>query len=290
MLLLTNSFKELKNGDPLRMAGATAFFTTFALPPILLILVQLMSLFISKKLVGSEMMKMLTRTLGNASAAQIRQITRGFGGLAQNWYIAVAGFIFLLFVATTLFTVIKNTLNDIWNIKVKERPGILFNLLFRARSLGVIFAAGILFIASVFIDSFKIVGGTHQPSSWWGLFLKASLNGVVVVIIITTWFIVLFRYLCDARPTWKATIAGGFLTGLLFSAGKLLLSFLLKNSNMVSIYGASASIVLILLFVFYSSFILYFGASFIKVYSEAMGQPIIPLHEKAYRYRLEKIE
>jgi membrane protein len=273
----------------LRMAGATAFFTTFALPPIIIILVQLFSLFLNKKVAGAEIMKMLSSTLGNASAVQIRQTTRGFGTLAQTWYIAIAGFVFLLFVATTLFTVIKNTLNDIWNIKVKERPGLLFNLLFRARSLGVIVAAGCLFVVSVYIG-FKLMGSGHKVSTEWGVFLKASLNGLIVVFIITTWFIILFRYLGDGRPVWKATIAGGFLTGLLFSAGKLLLSFVLKSSNIVSIYGPSASIVLILLFVFYSSFILYFGASFIKVYSEAMGKPIIPLNEKAYRYRLQKIE
>ena len=86
----------------MRMAGATAFFTTFALPPIFIILFQLFSLVLNKKLVATEMLQILTDTLGKASALQIRQTTKGFGTLARNWFITAAGFIFLIFVATTL--------------------------------------------------------------------------------------------------------------------------------------------------------------------------------------------
>jgi len=109
----------------MRMAGATAFFTTFALPPIFIILFQLFSLFLSKKVVATEMMAILSNTLGRASALQIRQTTRGFGTLARNWFIASAGFVFLVFVATTLFSVIKNSLNEIWQIKVRETRNIV---------------------------------------------------------------------------------------------------------------------------------------------------------------------
>lgn len=273
------------------MAGATAFFTTFALPPIFIILFQVLSLFLNKSLVGTEMMEMLSSTLGKEGAAQIRQTSRGFRTLAQNWYIAAAGFVFLIFVATTLFTVIKNTLNDIWNIKVKEKPGFIFNLWLRARSLGVILIAGLLFLASILLDSFEVLAGNNIDEIWpgRGIFFRGALNEIVGIVVVTIWFLILFRYLGDGRPSWKVSLAGGFLTALLFTAGKALLSMLLLKSNIGPIYGASASIVLILLFVFYSSFILYFGASFIKVYSEAIRKPIEPLNNKAYRYRLQKI-
>lgn len=288
--LIGRSFNEIKKNDPLRMAGATAFFTTFALPPILIILFQVFSLFLSQRLVGSELAKLLSETLGTEVAAQLRQTTRGFRTLVQNWYTAVPGFLFLVFVATTLFTVIKNTLNDIWNIKVKEKPGLLFSLGLRARSMGIILATGILFLAGIFMDGFEILAGKNIEKIWpgGGGFFKGALNEIVGFVIVTTWFIVLFRFLADGRPAWKAAIAGGLLTGLLFSGGKTLLSFLMKNSNIGIIYGPSASLVLILLFVFYSSFILYFGASFIKVYSDAISKPVEPV-QKAYRFRLQKV-
>jgi membrane protein len=288
--MIKQSFREIKGKDPMRMAGATAFFTTFALPPIFIILFQLFSLFLSKKVVAKEMMQILTGTLGKGSAQQIRQTTRGFGTLASNWLMATAGFLFLLFVATTLFLVIKNSLNEIWQIKVKDKPGILFNLKLRGRSLAIILAAGLLFLAGIFLDGFEILAGDYigKIFSGGGKFFKGMLNEIVSTVVITIWFIVLFRYLADGRPSWRVALAGGCLTGILFAAGKTLLSYLMRNSNIGTLYGASGSMVLILLFVFYSSFILYFGASFIKVYAEEIRQPL-RLVNKAFRYELSKI-
>jgi membrane protein len=288
--MIKQSFREIKGKDPLRMAGATAFFTTFALPPIFIILFQSFSLFLSRKVVAQEMMQILSGTLGRGSAQQIRQTTRGFGTLASNWLLTAGGFLFLLFVATTLFLVIKNSLNEIWQIKVKDKPGFLFNLKLRARSLAIILAAGVLFLAGIFLDGFEILAGDYIDKifSGGGKFFKGMLNEIVSIVVITTWFIVLFRYLADARPSWRVALAGGCLTGILFAAGKTLLSYMMQNSNIGTLYGASGSMVLILLFVFYSSFILYFGASFIKVYAEEMRQPL-KLVNKAFRYELNKI-
>ena len=288
--LLSRSFREMTTHDPLRMAGATAFFTTFALPPILIILFQVFTIFLAKRLVGSEMMELLTRTLGPGGAAAIRETTRGFRTLATNWLFATLGFLFMVFVATTLFTVIKNTLNEIWHIQVKEKPGFLFNLKLRVRSLAVIMVAGLLFLIGIFLDGIEVLGGNYLDEIWpgGGRYFKGTLNEIVGAVIVTTWFVILFRYLADARPAWKVCIVGGALTGILFSAGKALLSYLLRTSNIGDIYGASGSIVLILLFVFYSSFILYFGASFIKVYADELHLPLRPIH-KAYRYQLRKI-
>jgi membrane protein len=288
--LLGHSFAEIKRNDPLRMAAATAFFTTFALPPILIIIFQVFTLFLSQKMVGSELAKLLADTLGNEGALQIRQTARGFRNVVQHWYTAIPGFLFLMFVATTLFTVIRNTLNDIWNIKVNDKAGLLFSLRFRAKSFIIILITGILFLAGILMDGLEILAGKNMEKIWPGVgaFFKGALNEIAGVIIVTLWFIVLFRFLADGRPRWKPTIIGGLLTGLLFSMAKTVLSFLMKNSNIGSIFGASASFVLILLFVFYSSFIIYFGACFIKVYSEAMGKTVFPLPH-AYRYRLEQV-
>ncbi|MGK2864737.1 MAG: YihY/virulence factor BrkB family protein [Chitinophagaceae bacterium] len=288
--LMSNSFKEMKKTDSLRMAGATAFFTTFALPPILIILFQLFGLFLNQRFVGTEMKEILEETLGKTSASQINQTIKQFGTLARNWYITAGGFLFIVFVATTLFSVIKGSLNEIWNIGVKDKPGILFRLGLRARSLGIIVVAGLLFLAGIFLDGLELLSGNYLEKLWplAGGYFKGALNEVVGVVIVTSWFIILFRYLADGRPSWRVAIAGGCLTGVLFSAGKTLIAFLIRNSNISTLYGASGSIVLILLFVFYSSFILYFGAGFIKVYSEKIHQPL-RLVNKAFRYQLREL-
>src|SRR5258705_9359019 len=193
--LMGMSFRELKKNDPLRMAGATAFFTTFALPPIIIILVQLFSLFLSRTLIGTELMKVMSDTFGSEVARQIRRTTTGFRMLVHNWYIAVPGFLFLLFVATTLFSVIKNTLDDIWNIKVKEKAGLLFNLGLRARSAVIILVTGALFLAGILLDGFEILAGNNLGKIFpdGGRFFKVALHQVSSILIVTTWFIVLFR-------------------------------------------------------------------------------------------------
>jgi len=122
-----------------------------------------------------------------------------------------------------------------------------------------------------------------------GQFFKGALNEITSAVLITTWFILLFRFLADGRPPWRVAIAGGIVTGILFSIGKTVLSLLMRNSNIGTIYGTSGSIVLIFLFVFYSSFILYYGASFIKVYAENSKQFIKPLPH-AFHYQLQKVE
>src|SRR5687767_13182416 len=115
--LLREALKELSKNDPLRMAGATAFFTTFALPPILVILIQVFKLVLGPMQFRSQLFETLAGIVGNEAVHQIREILRAFRSLAHNWYVTIGGFIFLLFVATTLFKIIKGSINQIWKIK-----------------------------------------------------------------------------------------------------------------------------------------------------------------------------
>ncbi|MBO9202880.1 MULTISPECIES: YihY/virulence factor BrkB family protein [Niastella] len=287
--LLKESFHRLQSNDPLRMAGATAFFTSFALPPIMVLLFQFFSIFFSKKLVGTELRSVLTTTLGNANTEQLRIIARGLRNLAQNWYMAVIGLLFLIFVATTLFKVIRNTLNDIWHIR-PEQTGFFYDLKVRGKSLVIILAAAILFIAGEIITIAREVAGKYVASVGvtGSPFLSTLLNHLFGVLTIIVWFIVLFRFLANGRPSWRVATTGGILTGVLFYFGKAVLSAMMRHSNAGIVYGAGAAIVLILLFMFYSSFILYFGASFIKEYSDFTNDPIVPRH-KAYQYELHKV-
>jgi membrane protein len=289
MKLVRDSFGRLQQHNPLQMAGATAFFTSFALPPIIILLFQVLSIFISKRRIGSRMGEVLSATVGTEGARQLGQTAKAFRNLAQNWYMAVIGSLFLLFVATTLFKVVRNSLNDIWNIQL-ERSGFINDLKGRGRSLLIILAAAILFMVSIMMDVIKAITGEYIGKLWeeGKVFYTSSLNEIASALFVITWFIVLFRYLGNGRPNWRVSIAGGILTGILFSLGKTLLSTVMKNSNIGIIYGASGAIVVILLFVFYSSFILYFGASFIKEYSSLRGEKIIP-SKGAFQYELRKI-
>ena len=289
--LMRRSFIELKANDPLRMAGATAFFTTFALPAILIILIQLFGIFVNPRKIGSELIERLANVLGNTSAMQIKTTLEGFKSLSQNWYITLFGFIFLMFVATTLFAVIKNSLDQIWGIKIRPHAGIVFKLKNRARSLIIIILAGLLFFLGLFVEGLQALLGDYLKEIWRGgavIFIRA-INEIVFIIIVTIWFTNLFRFLTAGRPKFTHALGGGLFTAILFTIGKTILTLLMGYSNISSLYGASGSMVLILLFVFYSSLIFYYGGCFVKVLSEEYHAPIRPVKE-AFSFEVLEVE
>lgn len=280
---LRPSLALFSKNDPLRMAGATAFFTTFALPPIVFLLAQLFGLFIGRGKMGRGLLENISNTLGPEGAEQVRQVIKSIRGFGDSWFVIIIGCFFLFFVATTLFNVIKNSLDQLWQIGIKERPGLLFLIAIRLRSFAVIILVGILFFANLLFESLEIIAGNYFDAIFkgGGVYFKTVLGKIGSVVIVAAWFIILFRYLADGRPSWKASFIGGLLTGILFTVGKLLLQVLLVDSNIGRLYGPSGSLVLILLFVFYSAFILYYGACFIAIYSEKKGWGIQP-NDKAF--------
>jgi membrane protein len=288
---LKAAFQLLQINDPLRLAGATAFFASFALPPILLILIQVMGLLFNRRSIGKQLFLRLGDTVGQESAHQVVITLRGFRGLAQTWPVAIALFLFLLFVSTTLLKVIRSSLNQLWMIRITVKENFLQSILGRLRSLIVIGAAGILFLAGLMAESAHAFLGTYMQNLYPGV--AFVFNGVftqlVSLIIVTAWFTVLFRYLPDARPDWKVAFAGALLTGVLFNIGKLLLRRLLSGGNLGLLYGASASAVLLMLFIFYSAIIFYYGAAFTKTWSEYKNRPMQPLR-KATFYELADVE
>ena len=285
------AFNLFQKNDPLRLAGATAFFTNFALPPILIILIRLFGMFTDRRLLVTHIFERLANILDNDSIQQIRSTLRNIRGIDQAWYVTLISFVFFLFVATTLFNVIKNSLEQIWNIGQKQKKGLMGTLKSRAISVTIILLAGILFLIGLLADSVQAFIGaylkTNSPS--FELVLTSIINQLVFVIIVTTWFTILFRYLTNGRPTWRAALSGGLLTGCLFTAGKYILRILLPLSNISNIYGSAGSIIVIMLFVFYSSLIFYFGASFIKALSIVRETPIVP-NKGSFAYELTEIE
>ena len=283
------AFKEFKQNEPLRLAGATAFFTTFALPPILIILVQIIGLVFRKEGISNNFFIALTRILGKQGAAQIQVTFKGFTSLAKNGFVAVGGFLFLLFVATTLFKVIKDSMNQLWKVKLRDNKA-ADQLKGRMTSLVIILIAGFLFVAALLAEGAEAF--LHRYTGSWhtltGSFINILLNQLISVIIVTIWFTVLFKMLPDAKVSWRVSITGGLVTGLLFSAGKILIRTMLTAGNLSTIFGASSSIVLLLLFVFYCSFILYFGACFTKVYAEYVQDPIKAANH-AIAYKLVEV-
>lgn len=283
--ILKDSFLELKKNDPLRLAGATAFFTTFALPPILIILIQLFALIFNIENLGDKFFERFAEILGKESTEQIKATFIGFKSLARNPSITIGGTLFLVFVATTLFKVIKDSLNQLWKVRVDPKRAILVKLEKRMVSMGVILLAGILFGAGTLAEGLQVLLGKYLDGFYAGTgsFVQVLLNKTISVVVVTIWFAVLFKLLPDAKLSYKVAFYGGFFTALLFSAGKIFIRMMLSVGDLHTVFSASTSIVFLLLFVFYSAFILYYGACFTKVYASFINEPIEPgIHAFAY--------
>jgi membrane protein len=203
-------------------------------------------------------------------------IVENFQSFDSNWWITIGGFLFLFFVATTLLMVVKQAIHQIWHIRKTPEKRFRYTFTERFKALGLILFIGVLFILTLLLDTSMAILYDYLDQ------LLPSINAMVVrvlnivlsITIVTIWFITLFKFLPEARVVWSVAFAGGLLTGILFNLGKWFLGQLLVYSNVATIFGASASLVLILLFIFYSSFILYYGAAFTYVYAKASDKPV----------------
>ncbi|GEP89835.1 membrane protein [Chitinophaga terrae (ex Kim and Jung 2007)] len=291
LLSFRDAYKQLQANDPLRMAGATAFFTTFALPAILIIIIQLLRMIFRVQHVGQRLMIQLENYFGEETSEAILNTLKAFRSIAQNWIIAIAGFIFLLFVATTLFKIIKGSLNELWRVRPAQKQTFGQIMVARLKGVLVIVFAGILFLIDIIAETARTFLGKYidQYLPAIASYYNSALNYVISVAIVTIWFFLVFHFLPDGRPKWKVNVTGAFVTSILFNIGKAVLKVMLTYSSINSIYGASASTVLLLLFMFYSSLIFYFGACFTFAWADRTGRPIEP-RPHASRYELQNAE
>ncbi|NLR61450.1 YihY/virulence factor BrkB family protein [Chitinophaga polysaccharea] len=287
LLSFKDAYQSLQANDPLRMAGATAFFTTFALPAILIIIIQLLRVIFRIQHPGKRLMAQLEGMFGVETTEAILQTLQAFRSIAQNWIIAIAGFLFLLFVATTLFKIIKGSLNELWRVRPSQKVGFGRIMLSRLKGALVIVFAGILFIIDLVAETARTFLGKYidEYIPALGIYYNSALNYVISVLVVMIWFFLVFYFLPDGRPRWRVGLTGAFVTSILFNIGKAVLKVMLTYSSINSIYGASASIVLLLLFMFYSSLIFYFGACFTDAWGARTARPVVPLHY-ANRYAL----
>jgi membrane protein len=287
--MFKNAFVQLKGNDPLILASATAFFTLFSLTPILVILVNILSILFRNNKITGALFQPIEKVFGGETSEQIRSIVENVKSFGGDWYITVAGFIFLSFVATNLLNIIKKAINQLWRIRRRPAKRIKYNLRERLIGILLILSIGFVFIISLLLDTSVafLKDYLHQLIPSVDTILIRTVNTIFSILIVTAWFTILYKILPDAIVHWKVALVGGLLTAILFTIGKWILGHLLDYSNMVSIFGAFASVFFILLFIFYSSLILYYGAAFTYGYANETDRPIKPRkHSDNYEMKI----
>lgn len=279
----------LQRNDPLILCSSTALFATFSLSPILILLVHLFSLYFTSEKIGYQMFQAIASTFGPETARDIEKIVGNFMELRSGWLITIVSSIFFVFVATTLLTVVKKAIHKLWHIRSKPEWHLRYFGWERGTAILLILISGILLLLSILVDTGLAVSRDYLATVWPGaaIFAIEVLNVIFSIVVITVWFTLIFKILPEAHVQWDVAFVGGLLTSLLYSFGQFVLGKVLIHARLETIFGATTSLALILLFIFYCSFILYFGAAFTYEYAQRIDQPIqTNRHSRMYEEKL----
>ena len=260
------------------LAAALAYYTVFSIAPLLIILIAVLEIFWQGQSVSAqdEILNQMRDLVGPEGASVIKDILTNMqesgasGGVA-----AVIGVGTLLFGATAAFAQLQNALNKIW--EVEPAGGLKNFIVTRMLSFGLILTVGFLLLASLVITALLAALNNFVTGLAPGLEVLFQLaNQVIAFGVVVLLFALIYRYLPDARIAWKDAFVGGAVTALLFTLGKFLIGLYLGESSAASAYGAAGSFVILLLWVYYSSMVLFFGAEFAQVYARRHGSGIQP--------------
>jgi len=276
--VLKSAFDEFVQDDALKLSASLSYYTVFALGPLLIIIISLSGLFFGRAAVEGRIYDQLRGLIGAEASLQVQDIIRNIQQSQHTMAGAIIGFILLLLGASGVFGEIQGSINYIWSLRAKPKKGWLKIIVNRLLSFSLIVALSFLLMVSLIVNAVMdlINDLLKQHFVHLAVDLVYVVNIALILAIITSLFAVIFKVLPDARIRWKDAFTGAFFTALLFLLGKVLIGVYLGNSKIGVTYGASASVIIILTWVYYSSIILYFGAEFTKIYTMRHGSGIVP--------------
>lgn len=268
--LLKTTFQEWIKRDPFKQSAVIAYYAIFSMPGLLVLIVTIAGYFFNKDAVNQNLINQISSTLGSGIATQIELMLRNAGQTKETILGAIIGIATLLVGATGVFVALQKTLNEIWEVKASTKKGIIVVLKSRLFSFGLILAIAFLLLISLVVSTALSALGEWIQSDSSQIFIIVFnvLNFILSLIIISFLFILIFKILPDAVIKWNQVWLGGLVTGILFTIGKTALGFYFGKTTPESAYGAGGSIVLLLLWVSYSSMILFFGAEFTSTYTK----------------------
>lgn len=271
-------FKEFSADNILKYSASLAYYTVFSIAPLLVIISTLSGIFFGKEAVNGQVYKQLNELVGNAAALQIQDIIKNIHLTGNNFVASVISIIILLIGATSIFGEVQDSLNKIWGLRVKTKKIWWKLILTRLLSFSLILTIGFIMIVSLILNAIVSAFGDflsryiHHFSVYFIETTEAALSFLVASFL----FSLMFKLLPDAKIKWKDVLFGGFITAIFFTLGKIGIAYYLGKSNLTTLYGAAGSIIIIMVWVYYSSIILYLGAEFTKVHANLFGRKIQP--------------
>jgi membrane protein len=268
--LLKQTFSEWSEDGAPRLGAALAYYSIFSLGPLLIIAIGVASLFFEGGGVQQQVMGQIRSLVGDQGAQAIEAMLAGASKGSQPLLATVIGLVALLFGALSVVVQLKDALNIIWDVDRTPRSGVWGYIRTYALSLGAILGLGFLLTISL-LSSALIAGMGQSFGSGLGEAGLHAVNFAVNFVVLTLLFALMFKYLPDRTIAWGDVWLGAALTALLFNLGKFLIALYLGKQGLESTYGAAASIVLLLVWIYYSAQIVFFGAEFSQVYARRFG-------------------
>lgn len=276
--LLKDTFTGFSDDKITKLSGSLAYFTVFSMGPLLVVIISFCGIFLSREAIEGKVYSVLVSFVGSDTASQLQEIIRNASIGDKSVIAAIVGVIILLIGATSVFAEIQDSINIIWGVKPKPKKGWLKYLTNRFLSFSVIVSLGFLLLVSLALSAIiEMISGRLQsyfPEITIVVFY--IINLILTVGISTLIFGTIFKVLPDAKIKWKDVFAGAIVTAVLFLIGKFAISLYISQAKVGSTYGAAGSLVILLVWVYYSSIILYLGAEFTKAYAVRFGDEIHP--------------
>ena len=273
--VISKSFKDFIADDALKYSASLSYYTVFSIAPVLIIIIGMAGIFFGEEAVSGEIFRQFSGLMGPNVAELIQQAIKNVKLSGQSWTATIVGFLTLLIGATGVFAELQDSLNKIWSLKTTVKKGWLQYLINRLISFSMVLTLGFLLMVSLLINALITLLSTRYLTvlnDWqW---LSFIINNAIILGIVTLLFAFIFKFLPDVRLRWANVASGAFFTAILFSIGKYLIGTYLSQSAIASAFGAAGSLALILLWVYYSSSILFFGAEFTKNYAVIFDKPV----------------
>src|SRR4051812_47663550 len=275
-----NLFKDAgtdwSNDHAPRLGAALAFYTIFSLAPLLTIIISIASLWFSENASG-HIFRELGSVIGQSNAESLQHMLVQPGKKSSGIFTVISSGVMLLLGATGVFVQLQDAMNEIWEVRPKPGQGIMGFIRHRMLSVAMVLGIGFLLLVSLLLTAGIAAVGKYF-GHWLGdaAWLWQIINDVLTFGIITALFALMFKYLPDAKISWKDVWVGAFVTAVFFMVGKVGLGMYLGKSSLASTYSAAGALIVVLLWVYYSAQILFFGGELTQKYAELMGRNVKP--------------
>jgi membrane protein len=270
--MVKETFSEYADDKVPRLAAALAYYTIFALAPLLIIAIAIAGIVLRKKdQARTQVLDQVNQLMGKQGADMIGTMVNNAGQHGSGTVATIVSIVILLIAATGVFGELQDSMNTIWEVKPKPQG---FGGMLRQRFLSFAMVMGVAFLLLV---SLVVSAAVTGLTSYFGISILAQAANIIVSLgVVTLLFAMIFKLLPDVKVQWKDVWIGAISTAILFTIGKYLIGLYLARGSVASVFGAAGSLVAVVVWVFYSAQILFIGAEFTQVYARATGARIVP--------------